>query len=247
MKSNGIFLTAIVLGLGITLALAPAAHAQNRIGNGAILKRIAERGAAANVGRRLAEGGARSAIRGAARNAARSQALSRSSRMGRSAGLSRSSNRPILDALRNGARHNSGNTPILDALRDGRYGNGYRGHDLGDYLRDRYDDRHGYRHDGGDYADAYRDVGIANAVVSLVGILANTATQQQPRYAAPQPVARYETHKVLVKEGHYVQEKVWVPEIFDPRTGRQSGGGYYETRSRFVPPVYEERTVLIER
>ena len=113
------------------------------------------------------------------------------------------------------------------------YGNGY-GYGYGDSRDSRHHDR-----DRG-YADAYRDVGIANAVVDLVGIIANSGA---PQVVYEQPCARYERAKVLVQEGHYEETRVWVSHGYDPCT--RVDRGHYEIQRRWVPDVYEYRDVLV--
>jgi len=158
----------------------------------------------------------------------------------------------------------SGHTPVLDAIRGAVIGapgwNSYRGCDQG--YGQRYYNQ--YRGHGNDYAGAYRDVGIANAVVDLFGNLAVMSMQNGPRcapvgvpvavYAPPQAVAcpppaaypsgHYETERVLVNPGHYEEIKVWIPEGIDPQTGARTGG-YYEARQRWIPEVYEYRPVWV--
>lgn len=155
----------------------------------------------------------------------------------------------------------SGHTPLLDAIQGAAIGapgwNSYRDCDRG--YGQRYDRYSGH---GNDYAGAYRDVGIANAVVDLFGNLAVMSMQNGPRYAvpvgaypaapvaayAPAPVAypsgHYETERVLVNPGHYEEIKVWIPEGIDPQTGARTGG-YYEARQRWIPEVYEYRPVWV--
>jgi len=109
---------------------------------------------------------------------------------------------------------------------------------------DRHGDRGGYpwehsRHDRDDaYADAYRDVGIANAIVNLVGVIVSSS-QTYPAYA-PQPAERVVREKVLVREGYREDYQVWVPDHEDAQTG-DLVRGHYETRSRYVPDEYEIR------
>jgi len=155
---------------------------------------------------------------------------------GRRNGSSRSSSRG-LEGLGN----------LFDLGRRG-YGdrNGY-----GD--RDRYG-RYGDRSDRA-YADAMRDAAIANAIVGVVGIIANAATApyaySQPAYPAPAPryapsyaVPQYRTERVLVQEGRYEEYQAWVPDTYDARTG-ETVRGHYETRQRYVPEVWQERQVRV--
>lgn len=88
-------------------------------------------------------------------------------------------------------------------------------------------------------ARAYRDVGLANAMVNLVGIAATAATQN----AYARPAGCYVREKVIVQPSHYETVRVWVPEIYDPHTGQKIGGGYYETRTQLAPEVAEYRDV----
>lgn len=140
-------------------------------------------------------------------------------------------------------------------------GRGSSGRDLGKGIdRDRvmdalgglmnrggYGDYGGYGGYGGwnDYenemADAYRDVGIANAVVGLVGIAAQFAQARQ----CAAPAQQYRTERVLVAPARYETTQVWIPESYDPRTGVKLGGGFYETRTQYVPEVYEDHLVPV--
>ncbi len=111
---------------------------------------------------------------------------------------------------------------------------------------------HGYRRAEHEMADAYRDVGIANAVVDLLGILV-TACPQEPRAVAV-PVVRtapaavpsghIEQQRILIREGHYEQYQVWVPEYVVAATGERVEG-HHETRRRWVAPVYQVREVWV--
>jgi len=133
--------------------------------------------------------------------------------------------------LRNGS---IGHGEILQSLIGQGYGNGYGNGGYG----------HGYGYDnhGYDMPEAYRDVGIANAVVGLVGIAAQAAQNSQ-YYQYAQPVQQYYKERVLVSPSHYETRQVWIPESFDPQTGAKIGGGFYENRTELVPEVYEERMV----
>jgi hypothetical protein len=65
-------------------------------------------------------------------------------------------------------------------------------------------------------------------------------------YAQPmvaQPSGHYETRRVLVSEGRTEVYPEWVPEHIDAK-GRHVNG-FYETRQRFVPDVYEEQRVWV--
>lgn len=139
------------------------------------------------------------------------------------------------EGLRNGY---IGNGQILQSLIGGGYGNGYGyggyGHGYGGYG--------GYGYDDYGMPQAYRDVGIANAVVGLVGVAAQAAQNSQ-YYRYGQPAAQYYNQRVLVSPAHYETKQVWIPETFDPQTGAKTGGGFYETRTELVPEVYEDRMV----
>ena len=89
---------------------------------------------------------------------------------------------------------------------------------------------------------AVRDVGIAHAVVGLVGIVANAA--QAERYAAV-PAGHWERRAVVVQPERYEQYQEWIPDLYDSRTGQKIGGGYYETRSRLVPQVVQYQDVYV--
>lgn len=178
--------------------------------------------------------------------------------IGRSHGSSRGS-RGLegLGRLFDGGRHGSRGSRGLEGLGDllGRGGYGGWG-DRGDRFGRGYGDWFGrdrHRHDN-DWADAYRDAAIADAVVGITGIIAGAAMAPygygQPVYPAPAPVyvapppPRYRTERVLVREGYYEQQDVWVPEFYDRRTG-ETVRGHYETRQRWVPEVWEERQVQV--
>jgi hypothetical protein len=138
-----------------------------------------------------------------------------------------------------GARpYGSGSDLLSEALRyrlgDGRYGYGGR-----DYWRD---------HEKA-IAKAHRDAVIANALVQVVGILATTSAQSPQAIYAPGPrvvqtPGHYETRRVLVREGYWESERVWVPERQDPVTG-SIVEGHYELHRRWVPEVYEETQVWV--
>lgn len=133
-----------------------------------------------------------------------------------------------------GTGNSAGRYPILEALRNAQYSD------------HRYDNRHGYRHDD-DYADAAKTAAIANAVVGVVGILANANRPYCPPpvvVAPPAPCGHYVTERVLVQPGHYEQIRAWVPQSRDPYTGCMVGG-YYEVHQRWVPEVYETRQVWV--
>ena len=126
------------------------------------------------------------------------------------------------------------------------YGDGYGRY--GDWFGGR--DRHHY-----DYPEAMRDTAIANAIVGVVGIIANTATApygySQPAYPAPAPqyapsysVPQYRIERVLVQEGRYEEYEVWAPDVYDSRTG-ETVRGHNEIRQRYIPEVWQERQVRV--
>ena len=122
---------------------------------------------------------------------------------------------------------------VLNNWEDGELGrrlDNYR------YNNDRYDAAK-------EYADAYRDAAIANAVVGIVGILAQSAQPvRQPQYQ--QPTGRYEQRRVLIREGYFEESKVWVPEQFDSRN-QVTVAGHYEIHRRWVPEVYGYQDVWV--
>jgi len=89
---------------------------------------------------------------------------------------------------------------------------------------------------------AVRDVGIAHAVVGLVGIMANAA---QAERCVAVPAGHWERRAVVVQPERYEQYQEWIPELYDSRTGVKIGGGYYETRSRLVPQVVQYQDVWV--
>lgn len=151
--------------------------------------------------------------------------------------------------------------PLLDALRAASGNSGYGGNygrgDLGDVLselgraRDRYDYRESQRKREEEYLKLERTQMITNAVVGVLGLLAASQAQQRaPVYAAPPtvcapvPTGHYETRRMLVKDGHYVAQQVWVPEYRDPASGAVIDG-HYETHRQWVAPVYQETQVWV--
>ncbi len=99
---------------------------------------------------------------------------------------------------------------------------------LGNYLSQAYgvpSNAYGsgyYRDEADAMAKAYRDVGIANALVSLVGVMASVSHNQSCAMS-PAPPTVVESYSE------------WVPEVFDPTTGQKLGGGYYVMRPRPTP------------
>lgn len=90
-------------------------------------------------------------------------------------------------------------------------------------------------------AKAYREVGIANAVVGLVGVLVQAAEANQYR----QSQGQWTRERVLISPARYETYQVWIPPIYDPQTGAKVGGGFHENRTRLIPEVYEEREVRV--
>ncbi|NIA12988.1 MAG: hypothetical protein GWP08_02820 [Nitrospiraceae bacterium] len=111
-------------------------------------------------------------------------------------------------------------------------------------------DPYGYggRHrDSDDYADAYREVGFAHAIVNLIGIIAETSTANRAlRQTQPtEPAPRLVREKVVVQPGRYEQYEVRIPARYSPNTGQLLGGGYTETRTRWIPEVVQYRDVYV--
>ncbi len=133
----------------------------------------------------------------------------------------------------------------LSNLLGGGYGNNPFGYPGG------YNPWEAQRRASKDYADAYRDAAIANAVVGLVGVLVNAHVQERamrtavPVAAAPvQPAGYYATQRTVVREGYYENRQVWVPEHPDPTTGAVIQG-HHELHRVWVPPVYQESQVFV--
>ncbi len=153
------------------------------------------------------------------------------------------SSRSGLSALSNLAGSGLGDLPF----REGASGYG----PLADLLGQGFGDR-GYHRAEHEMADAYRDVGIANAVVDLLGILVAACPQEARAVAVPvvhtAPVAvpsgHIEQQRILIREGHYEQYQVWVPEYVVAATGERVEG-HHETRRRWVDPVYQVREVWV--
>ena len=106
----------------------------------------------------------------------------------------------------------------------------------------------GWGYPGSSYRDrdsmakAYRDVGIAHAIVGLAGVVLSAS--QQHAYATAPP-GYWQRQAVVVQPQRYEQYREWIPELYDARTGQKLGGGYYENRTRLVPEVIEYRDVWI--
>ena len=133
-----------------------------------------------------------------------------------------------------------GGSGVFGSPFGGPFGNPYGGP-----FGDPYGGRHGDS-DAKELADAYRDVGIANAVVGLVSVLATSQpTYREPVYREAQPTRHYVREKVILKEGYYEDYKVWVPEQYDSGT-KDKVLGHYEMRQRWVPEVYGYRDVQVE-
>ncbi len=142
---------------------------------------------------------------------------------------------PALGGLNRGLGSTNGAGPLGGLLQQylyNEYGGGGR----------RYDPYAGEKAQ----AKAYRDAAIANAVVNVVGILANAHQQRQyGGYAtAPAPRGHVERQRILVHEGRTEEYRVWVPQYRIPGTG-EVVLGHNETRRREIAPVYEEREVWI--
>lgn len=143
----------------------------------------------------------------------------------------------------NGSLHPLNGRDIQDAIGylDRNYGRNYGrdyGRNYGDRRHDRYDD--GYYGDSDrEYAHAYRDVGIANAVANVVG----TIVSSQPGVVRPYGPT-YERQRVILKPGYYEEVREWVPDMTDPRTGDRIMG-HYETRQRWVPEVYGYQDIRV--
>ena len=59
--------------------------------------------------------------------------------------------------------------------------------------------------------------------------------------APPPSLARLRGEK---QPGRYEAVQVWIPESYDPSTGRRAGG-YYETRNQWIPETYQDRDVWV--
>ncbi len=128
----------------------------------------------------------------------------------------------------------------------GAYGSGGYGDilsELGRYIDYAQRDRRHRSHEDQRYR-AQRDALIADAVVQVVGMV--TSARRQPRAYVPAPPV-HEIRQVLVEEGHYERYQVYIEPVYDRHTGEKMDGGYHETRTRWVPPRYEERMVLVQR
>ncbi|MCK5863076.1 MAG: hypothetical protein KAH38_11355 [Candidatus Hydrogenedentes bacterium] len=139
-----------------------------------------------------------------------------------------------------------GNGGILQELLRGTDGFSQNG-GYGDLFNGSYGNRY-HREDP--MAKAYRDVGIANAVVGLIGVLVTASQYSTPPAAVAAPVravpaGHWERQTVVVQPKHYENYQEWIPEIFDSRTGQKIGGGFYETRTRLVPETLQHRDVWV--
>ncbi len=243
--------SAMAIGVAAAVCLAagpaPAAGALDGLGRAAASAAVRS-GAGKAVGRSLRGMGSSRGLSSAAGRSLRGVAAGR--------GKTPFSGSTAGRALRNGLSSGRNGLRAPDSLR----GRGSSARDLGKGIdRDRVMDALGGLMNRGDYggyggyggggwndyenemADAYRDVGIANAVVGLVGIAAQFAQARQ--YAAP--AQQYRTERVLVAPARYETTQVWIPESYDPRTGVKLGGGFHETRTQYVPEVYEEHLVPV--
>ena len=223
-------------GLGKALAGAGGHHGKGGLPN---LSRAIRNGGGhgANLGGLIGQG-----LRNAGRNGG-----------GHGANLGGLIGQGLRNAGRNGGGHGANLGGLIgEGLRNGSIGNGQLLQTLGDAVRQGHGGwgygRGGYGYGGYGYSDydmskAYRDVGIANAVVGLVGIAAQAAQNGAYYGGYAQPAQQYYRERVLVSPARYETKQVWVPESFDPRTGAKIGGGFYETRTELIPEVYEERMV----
>jgi hypothetical protein len=228
-------------GLGKALSGAASHHGKGGLPNLSRAIRGGGGGQSQNLGNLLGQGLRNGGGRGGSQNLG--NLLGQGLRNGGSGrGGSQNLGSLLGQGLRNG---NIGNGQILQSLiGQGGYGHGGGNYNGGYGGCNNYGGGQGYGDYGYGMPQAYRDVGIANAVVGLVGIAAQTAqTSAYYNGAYAQPVQRYYNERVLVSPSRYETTQVWVPESFDPRTGAKIGGGFYENRTQLVPEVYEERMV----
>jgi len=160
-------------------------------------------------------------------------------------------------------RSKGSNTPILDALREanGRGGNryGYNGDRLGTALnelgriRDQKNYQDYYREREEEHLKTERAAIIANAVVGVVGALAQGQqgyVVQQPApvvvHTPPPPSGYWQVQRVEVQPGYYQSQRVWVPDQIDPRTNSRIVG-HWEVHQVWVPPVFQETQVWVQR
>ncbi|MEK7793245.1 MAG: hypothetical protein AAB353_01880 [Candidatus Hydrogenedentota bacterium] len=239
MAAGTAFSCCIVLAF---LLLAPSAHGQRGTG-------IHLRNSIAAIERSHGDRG-RFAARSVSRGVASASPRIRNTGPGSLASAVGSGGTPILDALRNSIGNNVGtigarsSTPLLDALREYTGAPSGTGYPLLDALRSQQD--YAYRRDN-EYIKAQRDAVIANAVVNVVGIIADASGRSRQSYPAHTPSGSFVQERIVLEPAHYETERVWVGPLFDPHTGRQLGGGFYETRTHYVPETYGLRDVWIPR
>ncbi|HDP33990.1 MAG TPA: hypothetical protein ENN29_02650 [Candidatus Hydrogenedentes bacterium] len=93
---------------------------------------------------------------------------------------------------------------------------------------------------------------MINAVAGLAGALINASMNSNHIAPAPAPAAvsaapagRWERQAVVLQPQRREEYKEWIPEAFDPATGRKNGGGYYEIRTRIIPEVVQYHDVWV--
>ena len=231
-KPTSILAMAAVLIATVGLC-APEAHAQSRRQGSRVMKS----GSSSSRSRSISRSGSTS--RGSSSRSRSAPSSRGSSSRGRSSPSSRFGSS-------GGSRSGSPGLGNLGNL--GNLGDVLNG--IGNRTRGGGFDRYGYgdrRRGRDEYSDAYREVGFAHAIVNLIGIIAETSTnnralrQAQPAQPAPQLVRE----KVVVQPGRYEQYEVQVPARYDPNTGQLLGGGYTETRTRWLPEVVQYRDVYV--
>jgi hypothetical protein len=102
-----------------------------------------------------------------------------------------------------------------------------------------------YYHENNSMAKAYRDVGMANALVGLLGVMVTAAQNSNCATVAPVSNGHWERQAVVVQPERYEQYQEWIPELYDSRSGQKVGGGFYETRTRRVPETIQYRDVWV--
>ena len=239
MAAGTVFSCCIVLAF---LLLTPSAHGQR--GKGVHLRN------SITAIERSPGGDGRFAARSVSRGIASASPRLRNAGPGSLASAVGSGGTPILDALRNSIGNSAGtnnarsSTPLLDALREYTGAPSGTGYPLLDALQSQQD--YTYRRDE-QYIKAQRDAAIANAVVSVVGIIADASVRSCQSYPAHTPSGGFVQERIVLEPAHYESERVWIEPLFDPHTGRQVGGGFYETRTRFMPETYGFRDVWVPR
>ena len=236
MKRTSMY--AFVVALVAAMAIAPyveAAGLRSPMGN-----------SIRSAGRGMSRSSGRGSLSGLSRGIGRSGGLSGLSRNSGSSrnpfnlpnlsGDSRSSRNPFgMSSSSNWGRYGSG-SPF--GRSSGLFGNmGGPG-----YYNNRYDSHYRYEQDR--MAKAYRDVGMAQALVGLVGIVA-TVAQQPPQYAAVPAQGYWQRQAVIVQPQRYEHRQEYIPPLYDSRTGQKIGGDYHESRTVLVPEVVEYRDVWV--